>query len=406
MMNKNGTFLSLSAWRKLERLYRARFGLRVLLLGPDGRAETPHPVLGAPGMAHASRHAIEESVRWGEASVFYLAPGVISWVAPLVRDGRVCGGVAGGEVTAEEDPVDPSESARVLAAAGVPRSAAEAWLRTLPAWPQARIREAAAFLFESVYAAAGRLPDLLRQNRDNALQQRQIAEAIHQAKAETRHPWPFEQERRLLALIRAGDANNARKHLNNLLAAMFLDSPRHPVLQARCVELLGYLVRSAIEDSPMLEPLIHDHHRWIEGLIRAPDFEGVCVAVRDALDAFMSRVATQGYNRTSLHVRQVLDYLARHYAGSVSLNAAARAAGLSRFRTAHLLKETTGQTLIQHVKRLRIDEACRLLETTTRTYADIAGSLGFADQSHFIRHFKDLTGSTPGQYRRERKFKP
>jgi AraC-like DNA-binding protein len=403
-MKKNGTILPLAAWNGLTKPYKALFGLMPERLRADGRPAHAGTRPATPAAARARRHALEESVRWGEASVFYLAPGVLSWVAPLIDGGRIRGGLGGGAVTAEEDPLDPAESARVLAAGGMPRHAAEAWLRTLPAWPQARIREAAAFLFASLYPDDARLPERLRLNRDSALQQRQIAEAIHQAKAETRHPWPFEQERKLLALIRAGDANGARKHLNNLLAAMFLDSPRHPVLQARCVELLGYLVRSAIEDSPMLEPLILDHHGWIDSLIRAPDFEAVCVAVRDALDAFMRRVATQGYNRTSLPVRQALDYLARHYAGPVSLTTAAKAAGLSRFRLAHLLKETTGQTLIQHVKRLRIDEACRLLETTTRTYADIAAALGFADQSHFIRHFKDLTGTTPGQYRRERKF--
>lgn len=385
--------------------YRKRYGLAPQRLEADGTTVAAHPLGAHPPAARARRHALEEAVRWGEASVFYLAPGVISWVVPLIEGERIRGGVCGGEVIAEEDPADPVESARALAGAGVPRSAAEAWLRTLPVWPQARIREAATFLFDSVCSASGGLPDRLRQNRDNALQQRQIAEAIHQAKAETRHPWPFEVERRLLALIRAGDANGARKHLNDLLAAMFLDSPRLPVLQARCVELLGYLVRTAIEDSPMLEPLILDHHGWIKSLIKACDFEAVCMAVRDALDAFMQRVATQGYNRTSLPVRRVLEYLASHYAGPVSLAAAAKAAGLSRFRTAHLLKETTGQTLIQHLKRLRVEEAVRLLETTTRSYADIAASLGFADQSHFIRQFKDLTGATPGQYRRERKFK-
>jgi AraC-like DNA-binding protein len=392
-------------WRRIARPYRERFSLTLERLGPDGRTDVAHPVLASAAAASARRHALEEAVRWGEASVFYLAPGVISWVAPLVRDGKIAGGLGGGAVMAEEDPADPSESARALAASGVARHAAEVWLRGLPAWPQARIREAAAYLFESLCAAEGGLPELLRQNRDNALQQRQIAEAIHQAKTEPRHPWPFDQERRLLALMRAGDANGARKHLNNLLAAMFLDSPRHPVLQARCVELLGYLVRSAIEDSPVLEPLILDHHKWIESLICARDFEAICTAVRDALDAFLNRVATQGYNRTNLPVRRALEYLEKAYAGPVTLAAAAEAAGLSRFRTAHLLKETTGQTLNQHVKRLRIAEAARLLENTTRSYADIAGALGFADQSHFIRHFKDLTGATPGQYRRERKFK-
>ena len=397
--------MSSARWSRLAHSYRTRFGLNPERLAADGRLAGGGPGPDIPAAALARRHALEEAARWGEASVFYLAPGVLSWAVPLIDGARILGGAGGGAVIAEEDPLEPAESARVLAGGGMPRAAAEAWLRALPVWPQARIREAAAFLFDALYGTGGDLPDLLRQNRDNALQQRQIAEAIHQAKAETRHPWPFEQERRLLALIRAGDANGARKHLNNLLAAMFLDSPRHPVLQARCVELLGYLVRSAIEDSPMLEPLILDHHGWIDSLIRSPDFEAVCVAVRDALDAFMKRVATQGYNRTSLPVKRALDYIAREFAGPVSLDAAAKAAGLSRFRLAHLLKETTGQTLVQHVRRLRVDEACRLLETTTRPYADIAAALGFADQSHFIRHFKDLAGTTPGQYRRERKFK-
>ena len=35
---------------------------------------------------------------------------------------------------------------------------------------------------------------------------------------------------------------------------------------------------------------------------------------------------------------------------------------------------------------------------------EIADGLGFSDQSHFIRQFKELTGVTPGQYRRERRF--
>lgn len=389
---------------RLTRLYRARYGLTPVRVTAAGRAGRGRGGAPRPALAPIRRHALEEAVRWGEASVFYLAPGVFGWVVPLVGPDRIAGGVAGGEVTAEEDPPDPVESARVLAAAGASRAAAEAWVRSRPVWPQARIREAATFLFETVYALVGPMPERLRRNRENALQQRQIAEAIHQAKGAGRQPGPFEQERRLLALIRAGDEKGARRHLNRLLAALFLDSPRHPVLQARCVELLGTLVRSAMEDSPVLESLLHDHYGWIESLIRAPDFETLCVAVRDALDAFLRRIATQGYNRTNLSVRQMLDHLARHFADPVSLQAVAEAAGLSRFRAAHLLKEATGQTLKGHLKRLRIDEARRRLENSVQPYAEIADGLGFSDQSHFIRQFKELTGVTPGQYRRERRF--
>ena len=187
---------------------------------------------------------------------------------------------------------------------------------------------------------------------------------------------------------------------------MFLDSPRQPVLQARVLELLGYLVRVAIEDSPELASLMTAHQHWMERIISARTFEELCQVVRDSLDAFMREVAQQGLARTNLHVRQALDHVAQNLTSPISLDGAARAAGVSRFRLAHLLKATTGQTLLQHVKRLRTEEARRLLETTTLSCAEIASELGFADQSHFTRHFREVAGITPAQYRRARRLKP
>lgn len=53
-----------------------------------------------------------------------------------------------------------------------------------------------------------------------------------------------------------------------------------------------------------------------------------------------------------------------------------------------------------YLRRIRIREACRLLTETDRPLARIAGSLGFADQSHFTRAFKRSLGVPPGEYRR------
>jgi AraC family transcriptional regulator len=67
---------------------------------------------------------------------------------------------------------------------------------------------------------------------------------------------------------------------------------------------------------------------------------------------------------------------------------------------AHLVKECTGKTIQQHIRRLRIQKARTWLEETDKDFADIAHELGFSDQSHFIRHFRDVTGLTPARYRR------
>jgi AraC-like DNA-binding protein len=400
--------LSATAWRRAVRSYREACHLTPVLLDPEGRQALGEPgaLDNLPLVIQARRHAIHESLRWGEPYIFLLASGVISWAVALVDGQTLLGGVCGGEVTCDDDRLDLVDVAQHLSPWGSAQQQVRAHLQALPVWPQTQIHAAADQLAETIYAVSAWKPDLWRANRENALQQRQIAEAIHQGKGTTNRKWPVAEERRLLLLLRAGDQNGARKHLNQLLASMFLDSPRQPVLQARVLELLGYLIRVAIEDSPERASLMTAHQRWMEQIIAANTFEGLSHVVRDALDAFLQEVAQQGRSRTNLHVRQALDYVSQHLTAPIALSDAAQAAGISRFRLAHLLKATTGQTLLQHVKRLRTDEARRLLETTTLSCAAIATELGFADQSHFTRHFREIAGITPSQYRRTRRLHP
>jgi AraC family transcriptional regulator of arabinose operon len=74
--------------------------------------------------------------------------------------------------------------------------------------------------------------------------------------------------------------------------------------------------------------------------------------------------------------------------------------GLSVSRLAHLIKEHTGRTLLQHVHQLRIREAQRLLKETGLSCADIAYEVGFSDQSYFAKRFRIQTGLSPIHYRR------
>ncbi len=51
-------------------------------------------------------------------------------------------------------------------------------------------------------------------------------------------------------------------------------------------------------------------------------------------------------------------------------------------------------------RALRVERARRLLESTTRSVADIAATTGFCDQSHLNRSFRRVLGVTPDRYRR------
>ena len=355
-------------------------------------------------LSRARRDALWEGVRWGEPHIFFLAPGVVSWMVPLVDGDVVLGGVSGGEIRPAEDPFDARPVSAYLQQAGWSRNQSARFLAGLPVWPADRSGEAARALYELIYSFAPWVPRLLVRNRENARQQRQIAEAIQARKEGAARVSRAAEERKLLALIRVGDRNGARGVLNDALADMFLRSPRPAVLRARAIELMGYLVRAAVEDSPVLEPLLERHQGWIERLVEADEFEALCAVLRDTLDDFIDSIHLQGYNRTSRPVQKALRYVAANYSDRILLRDVATACGLSTFRIAHLIKDVTGQTVGQHVRRLRIERACELLETSPLGHAEIAYEVGFSDQSYFIRQFRAVTGTTPGRYRRERRL--
>jgi two-component system, response regulator YesN len=187
---------------------------------------------------------------------------------------------------------------------------------------------------------------------------------------------------------------------NKMLAAMFLYSPKPVVVRARAIEMMGYLVRTAVEDSPLAEPLLERHMKWIEQIVETQDFDDLCNVLRDALDDFMSSIFLQGVNPVSPAVSKALDYIAANYTEPVALEEIAAAAGLSTFRIAHLLKEATGKTALQNVHYLRIQEARRLLETSDMSCTDVAYETGFGDQSYFIKQFRKWMGITPARYRK------
>lgn len=58
-------------------------------------------------------------------------------------------------------------------------------------------------------------------------------------------------------------------------------------------------------------------------------------------------------------------------------------------------------TFGDYIRKLRIDKALEMLESSDRSLGEIAYLTGFSDQSHFTRIFKKVTGKNPSQYRKK-----
>ena len=64
-------------------------------------------------------------------------------------------------------------------------------------------------------------------------------------------------------------------------------------------------------------------------------------------------------------------------------------------------QSATGDKPLMYLQRLRIETAKNLLTTTKRSVKTISYDVGYDDASFFARLFRQRTGMSPNQYRRQ-----
>lgn len=95
---------------------------------------------------------------------------------------------------------------------------------------------------------------------------------------------------------------------------------------------------------------------------------------------------------------RAIRFIERHFNQPLSLEEMAQAAYLSRFHFARLFRVATGESPMARLRRVRIERAIALMTRGDLTLSEIASEVGFCDQSHFTRHFRRVTGTTPGRF--------
>ncbi|HET9087986.1 MAG TPA: AraC family transcriptional regulator [Acidobacteriaceae bacterium] len=96
-------------------------------------------------------------------------------------------------------------------------------------------------------------------------------------------------------------------------------------------------------------------------------------------------------------VKRVLEYLRANYHHNINLADLSAIAQSSPFQVLRTFRSAIGLTPHAYLIQIRIESAKRLLRSG-HTISDVAVHTGFTDQSHFTRHFKRITGVTPGRY--------
>lgn len=99
---------------------------------------------------------------------------------------------------------------------------------------------------------------------------------------------------------------------------------------------------------------------------------------------------------------RVKDFVESSLDQDLTLEAIAQEAGYSRAHFLRMFRESTGTTPHQYVMQRRIAHAEALLSANEIGVAEVAVACGFSSQAHLTLAFKKQTGVTPAEYRRTR----
>jgi AraC family transcriptional regulator len=99
-------------------------------------------------------------------------------------------------------------------------------------------------------------------------------------------------------------------------------------------------------------------------------------------------------------LRRVRVYVESHMDENIDLDMLASTVGLSRYHFARSFKQSEGITPHAFLLKRRLESAQELLLHSTISLSEIALAVGFADQSHFTRRFRQWSGVSPGEFRK------
>ena len=108
---------------------------------------------------------------------------------------------------------------------------------------------------------------------------------------------------------------------------------------------------------------------------------------------------------TQLLVRQAMAVINKRYAEPLSREDIAGQVGISPDYLTDCFRQELGITPMTYLRRYRIRQACRLLETSNSSMTQVSIAIGFTDCAHFTRTFQREMGVSPRAYRQGKRGK-
>jgi YesN/AraC family two-component response regulator len=104
--------------------------------------------------------------------------------------------------------------------------------------------------------------------------------------------------------------------------------------------------------------------------------------------------------RSETAIQRALQYINENYMEKCSLQEVASIVYLNPKYFSLLFKRETGESFVNHVNNIRLEQAAFLLNNTDWKVTRVATTVGYDDPNYFITLFRKKYNLTPGEYRK------
>ena len=157
-------------------------------------------------------------------------------------------------------------------------------------------------------------------------------------------------------------------------------------------------IETLCRDYPIDQTALRD--ACMERPIRTHAYVMAACHILEAIASYLCNERVAILKKGNLHT-QIDEYIISHLTDDLSVPALCRQFSIGKTYLYEITNSTYGTGVAEHIRRLRIDQAKKMLEEHRDwTVGEIAAVCGFHDYNYFISAFKRDTGLSPKQYQK------
>lgn len=143
------------------------------------------------------------------------------------------------------------------------------------------------------------------------------------------------------------------------------------------------------------------HQACMERPVMTRQYVLAACHILEAIASYLCNERLAILKKENLHI-QIEEYILQHLTEDLSVAALCEKFSIGKTYLYEITNSTYGVGVAEHIRKLRIDQAKKLLkEHRDWSIGEIASACGFQDYNYFISAFKKAVGLSPKQYQKK-----